>query len=114
MQNNENMDIIKVNINYEYNSPQPSSLASNKVFLILKHILFISKKLGTSFTNIPNRNIIKIKYHNLIFEQHFFLSGAPTSMCHFHPSVRLSARPFVTHHISGIVHHVIIIFGTHV
>ena len=39
----------------------------------------------------------------------FFLGGAPTSVCHFfHPSV----RPSVARHISGTVHHLIIIFGT--
>ena len=39
-----------------------------------------------------------------------FLGAAPTSICHFFlPSI----RPSVAHHISGTVHHLIIIFGTH-
>ena len=41
-----------------------------------------------------------------------FLGGAPTSIYHF---FRLpSVCPSVAHHISGTVHHVIIIFGTYV
>ena len=45
------------------------------------------------------------------FSHQLFLGGAPTSICHFfHPSV----HPSVAHHISGTVHHLIIIFGTHV
>ena len=40
-----------------------------------------------------------------------FLGGAPTSMCHF---FRLSVRPSVLYNFSGTVHHLIIIFGTHV
>ena len=44
-----------------------------------------------------------------------FLVGPPTSICHFfrlsnHLSVNLSAA----HHISKAIHHLIIIFGTHV
>ena len=40
-----------------------------------------------------------------------FLDQAPTSMCRFfNPSVHLS----VVHHFLGTVHHLIIIFGTHV
>ena len=35
-----------------------------------------------------------------------FLGGAPTS-------VTFSVRPSVAHHISGTIHHVIIIFGAH-
>ena len=49
------------------------------------------------------------KYKYLLetnFEQ--FLGGAPTSMSLF-SSIRLS----FTHHISGTVHHMIIILGTH-
>ena len=43
-----------------------------------------------------------------------FLGGAPTSICHFFPqSVHLSACPSVVRHISGTIHHLIIIFGTH-
>ena len=38
-----------------------------------------------------------------------FLGGAPTSMCHF---FRPSICPSVAQHISGTVHHLIIIFGT--
>ena len=37
-----------------------------------------------------------------------FLGGAPASLCHF------SIRPSVAHHIPETVHHLIIIFGTHV
>ena len=41
-----------------------------------------------------------------------FLGGAPTSICHFfHLSVCPSLS--VAHHISGTIHHLIIIFGTH-
>ena len=40
-----------------------------------------------------------------------FLGGAPTSLCHF---FRLSVRPSVLYNFSGTVHHLIIIFGTHV
>ena len=43
--------------------------------------------------------------------QSFFLGGASTSICHFFCS---SICPSVVHHISGTVHHLIIIFGTHV
>ena len=38
-----------------------------------------------------------------------FLGGAPTSICHF---FCLSVHLSVTHHISGTVHHLVIIFGT--
>ena len=42
-----------------------------------------------------------------------FLGGAPTSMCHFfRPSICPSVCPSVVQHISGTVHHLIIIFGT--
>ena len=43
---------------------------------------------------------------------HFcFLGRPPTSMCHFFcPSI----HPSVAHHFSGTVHHLIIIYGTHV
>ena len=41
----------------------------------------------------------------------FFLGGAPTSMCHF---FGLSVCPHIVHHFSGTVHHLIIIFGTHI
>ena len=37
------------------------------------------------------------------------LVEAPTSTCHF---FRPSIRPSVAHHISGTLHHLIIIFGT--
>ena len=46
-----------------------------------------------------------------------FLGGASTSICHFfHLSVRLSVRSSVAHQsqVSGTVHHLIIIFGTHI
>ena len=48
-----------------------------------------------------------------------FLDEAPTSICHFfHPSVRQTVRPSVhpsvAYYISGTVHHLIIIFSTHV
>ena len=43
-----------------------------------------------------------------------FLGGAPTSICQFfHPSVHLSVHLSVAHHISGTIHHLIVIFGTH-
>ena len=35
-----------------------------------------------------------------------FLGGAPTSICLF------SICSFITHHISGTIHHLIIVFGT--
>ena len=39
---------------------------------------------------------------------HLFLGWAPMSMCHFfHPSI----CPSIAHHISGTIHHEIIIFG---
>ena len=46
-----------------------------------------------------------------------FLGGAPTSICHFFclsisPFICLSVHPSVAQHISGTIHHVIIIFGT--
>ena len=46
-----------------------------------------------------------------------FLGGPPTSICHFFPPficlfICPSVRPSVMHHISGTVHHVIIILGT--
>ena len=49
------------------------------------------------------------------------LGGTPTSMSFFlffclpvHPSICLFGYLSVVHHISGTLHHVIIIFGTHV
>ena len=44
-----------------------------------------------------------------LFEILIFLGGAPTSMSLF-PSI----RPSVAYHISGTIHHLIIILGTHV
>ena len=46
----------------------------------------------------------------------FFRCGTDFYMSLFSvlPSVLLSVRPSVAHHISGTVHHVILIFGTHV
>ena len=44
-----------------------------------------------------------------------FLGGAPTSICHFFCwPIHLSVCPPIDDHISGTVHHVIIIFGTRV
>ena len=45
----------------------------------------------------------------------FLVGGVPTSIYHFSclsdcPSV----CPSITHHVSGTVHHLIVIFGTHV
>ena len=43
------------------------------------------------------------------------LGGAPACICHlFRPPVRPSVCPFVAHHISGTVHHLLIVFGTRV
>ena len=41
-----------------------------------------------------------------------FLGGAPTSICHLpsvRPSLRISVRPSIAHHISGPVQHLVII-----
>ena len=55
------------------------------------------------------------------YEKSVFLGGAPSSMCQFPSvrpsvclSVRPSVRPSVTHHISRTVHHLMIVFITHV
>ena len=44
----------------------------------------------------------------------FFLNDAFSVHLFVHPSVSLTISPSVTYHILGTVHHVIIIFGTHV
>ena len=62
--------------------------------IYILHIIYISLNLAL----LDKENVL-------------FLGGAPTSLCHFfYPSARLS----VMQHISGTVHHLIIIFGTHV
>ena len=56
-----------------------------------------------------------VKYYYCRFYHFLFLGGAPTSICHFFClSICPSVCPSITHHISGTVHHLIMIFGTHV
>ena len=55
---------------------------------------------------IPHRKYL-VKPHS----SPWFLSGTPTSICHFFcPSVCQS----IAHHISGTIHHLIISFGTRI
>ena len=42
---------------------------------------------------------------------YFFLGGTPTYICHF---FRLFVRSFIVHHFPETVHHLVIIFGTHI
>ena len=67
---------------------------------------------------------IDVKMNGYVYEENvcckmqgLFLGGAPTYICHFfHPSICPSICPAgcrsVVHHISGTVHHLIVIFGT--
>ena len=59
---------------------------------------------------LASKNRLFMNWCTFLDHEYIFLGGAPTSICHFfHPSVRLS----VTHHISGTIHHLMIIFGTY-
>ena len=56
----------------------------------------------------------ELSWHKILFSNlnwKVFLGQAPTSICYF---FCLPIRPSVAHHISGTIHHLIIIFGTSV
>ena len=53
-------------------------------------------------------NFLELRWHNC--EDLLFLGGRGT---HLYMSLFLSVHPSVPHHISGTIHHLIIIFGTH-
>ena len=68
--------------------------------------------------------ILSIEVFNQEVVPKMLLGGAPTSICHFFGwdtplymllflSVGLSICLSLVHHISGTIHHVITIFGTH-
>ena len=73
--------------------------------------------LNDTFLSIFIHGQVKGVEPRIMAQNYVSLGGAPTSIYHFfRPSVRLSIRPSVhlsaMHHISGTVHHLIIIFGT--
>ena len=66
-------------------------------------------RLGEKYTLFEN-----VKYYYCRFYHFLFLSGAPTSICHFFCLSVYPVCPSITYHISGTVRHLIMIFGTHV
>ena len=87
------------------------SLHKNIFFQINKKI---NSNVGDMTFQMPDgKNFVEVYLSGASFLYHF-LGAAPTSICHFpRPSVRPSVHPSVAHHISGTIHHLIIIFGTH-
>ena len=72
--------------------------------------------LDLTFKRVDIKKSNKVLILGPFLLKFWFLVGTPTSICHFliSPFVCLSVHFSVVLHISGTVHHLIIIFGTRV
>ena len=90
-------------------------LALHRIFFAI----YLSLQRNQCFCEKKNQIFDELQVKKTSPNTHDILRGAPTSICHFfcpsaHPSVCPSVCLSAAHHISGTVHHMIIIFYIHV